>query len=204
MSKNNLGKAMAFIAGAAAAAAGIAYFAKYKSFHKELEKDFRDFEAQDFDGDLEDEGGVSMDLNNPAHRNYVSLSSSKDEFKAAAKDVKDSVEVAASAAKDVLKDTAAVLKDTAQGAVSAAVDTAHIATAAVKETICSYKEKFSGDSSTESQSGFTCPDSIQEAAAQGAEQIAEAADAFAEQMDKSSGKAESPAESSTIVEEITE
>ena len=66
MSKNNLGKAMAFIAGAAAAAAGIAYFAKYKSFHKELEKDFRDFEAQDFDGDLEDEGGVSMDLNNPA------------------------------------------------------------------------------------------------------------------------------------------
>ena len=96
------------------------------------------------------------------------------------------------------------MKDTAQGAVSAAVDTAHIATAAVKETIGSYKEKFSGDSSTESQSGFTCPDSIQEAAAQGAEQIAEAADAFAEQMDKSSGKAESPAESSTIVEEITE
>mgnify|MGYP002509473217 FL=1 len=203
MSKNNLGKAAAFMAGAVAAAAGIAYFAKYKSFHKELEKDFRDFEADDFDGNFEDEDS-SVDLNNPAHRNYVSLSSSKDEFKAAAKDVKESVGVAAGAAKDVLKDTAAVLKDTAHSAVSVAVDTAHIATAAVKETIGSYKEKHSGDSESESQNDFAGSDSIEKAAAEAAEQIAEAADAFAEQMDKASGKPEDEAEKTTMVEEITE
>ena len=111
MSKNNMGKVLAFLAGAGAAAAAIAYFVRYKAFNKELEKDFHAFEDEELDdGDEED---PLEDLNNPSHRNYVSLSSSKDEFKAAAKDVKESVGAAASAAKDVLKDTAAVLKDTA-------------------------------------------------------------------------------------------
>ena len=81
MSKNNMGKVLAFLAGAGAAAAAIAYFVRYKAFNKELEKDFHAFEDEELDdGDEED---PLEDLNNPSHRNYVSLSSSKDEFKAA-------------------------------------------------------------------------------------------------------------------------
>ena len=183
MAKNHIGKVLAFVAGAGAAAAGIAYFARYKSFHKALERDFHDFEDEDFeDGEPEEtDGGAETrerdtpaDLNNPSQRNYVSLSSSKDEFKAAAKDVKESVEDAASAAKDVLKDTAAILKDTAHDAVSAAVDTAHIASAAVKDTFDSYRDRYS---ETDIYSD-----------AKAASQNTEAADAFAEQLDKSCPK----------------
>ena len=47
MAKNHIGKVLAFVAGAGAAAAGIAYFARYKSFHKALERDFHDFEDED-------------------------------------------------------------------------------------------------------------------------------------------------------------
>ncbi len=183
MAKNHIGKVLAFVAGAGAAAAGIAYFARYKSFHKALERDFHDFEDEDFeDGNPEEtdkefydkEQDAAADLNNPSQRNYVSLSSSKDEFRAAAKDVRESVEDAASAAKDVLKDTAAILKDTAHDAVSAAVDTAHIASAAVKDTIDSYRDKYS---ETDIYSD-----------ANAASQLTEAADAFTEQLDKSCPK----------------
>ncbi len=207
MAKNRLGKVLAFVAGAGAAAAGIAYFARYKSFHKALERDFHDFEDEDFEDDDFDEDEFdedefededfeekepAADLNNPSQRNYVSLSSSKDEFKAAAKDVKESVEDAASAAKDVLKDTAAILKDTAHDAVSAAVDTAHIAGAVVRDTLDSYREKY----------GET---DIYYKDAENASHLAEAADAFAEQMEKTAHQPETaPAEETTTVEEITE
>ena len=207
MSRNHFGKVLAFVAGAGAAAAGIAYFARYKSFHKALERDFHDFEDEDFeDDDFENEDFEEedvfvkeekpVDLNNPSQRNYVSLSSSKDEFKTAAKDVKESVEEAANAAKDVLKDTAAILKDTAHDAVSAAVDTAHIASAAVKDTFDSYRDKYAE----------TDIYSDKEAASQ----ITEAADAFAEQLNKAASekpeegqKTEQP-EEGVHVEEITE
>lgn len=201
MAKNRWGKVLAFVAGAGAAAAGIAYFARYKSFHKALERDFHDFEDEDFEDDDFDEDEFEdedfeeeekpVDLNNPSQRNYVSLSSSKDEFKAAAKDVKESVEDAASAAKDVLKDTAAILKDTAHDAVSAAVDTAHIAGAVVRDTLDSYREKYAETDIYKDE--------------ENASHLAEAADAFAEQMDKAAHqpKAEA-AEETTTVEEITE
>lgn len=202
MSRNHFGKVLAFVAGAGAAAAGIAYFARYKSFHKALERDFHDFEDEDFENeDFEEEDVFEkeekpVDLNNPSQRNYVSLSSSKDEFKTAAKDVKESVEEAANAAKDVLKDTAAILKDTAHDAVSAAVDTAHIASAAVKDTFDSYRDKYAE----------TDLYSDKEAASQ----ITEAADAFAEQLNKTASekpeegqKTEQP-EEGVHVEEITE
>ena len=195
MAKNRWGKVLAFVAGAGAAAAGIAYFARYKSFHKALERDFHDFEDDDLDEDkFEDEDFEEekpVDLNNPSQRNYVSLSSSKDEFKAAAKDVKESVEDAASAAKDVLKDTAAILKDTAHDAVSAAVDTAHIAGAVVRDTLDSYREKYTETDIYKDE--------------ENASHLAEAADAFAEQMDKAAHQPKAEAsEETTTVEEITE
>ncbi len=182
MSKNNTGKVLAFLAGAGAAAAAIAYLVRYKTFSNELEKDFRAFE----DEELEEDDKSAGDLDNPSHRNYVSLSSSKDELKAAAKDMKDSAEAAASAAKDVLKDTAAVLKDTAHEAVSAAVDTAHLAASAVKETIDGTKEKL---------------DSVEKMAEEAAGEIADAADAVSHQIDNSVSKNSGE---TTTVEEITE
>ena len=184
MSKNNMGKVLAFLAGAGAAAAAIAYFVRYKAFNKELEKDFHAFEDEELDdGDEED---PLEDLNNPSHRNYVSLSSSKDEFKAAAKDVKESVGAAASAAKDVLKDTAAVLKDTAYEAASAAKDTAHLASATVKDTLDSYKD---------------IQETVEQMAEEAASEIADAADAISDKIDKALH--EDPKETTTV-EEITE
>ena len=44
MAKKHFGRFLAFAAIAGAAAAGISYFLQYKSFHKELDEEFHDFE----------------------------------------------------------------------------------------------------------------------------------------------------------------
>ena len=118
MSKKGWGKFVAFAAVAGAVAAGVSYVLQYKTYHNELEKDFREFEDNDEEADA-DASDRTID-SRKADRNYISLSSSKDEFKVAAKDM-------ASATKNVLKDAGSLLSDTAHEAVSAAVDTAHIA-----------------------------------------------------------------------------
>lgn len=117
MSKKHLGKFVAFAAVAGAAAAGISYILRYKTYHSELEKDFREFE--DGEGDDADSREQTIDPLS-SNRNYIALSSSKDEFKLAARDI-------AHAAKHVLKDAGNLLTDTAHEAMSAAMDTAHIA-----------------------------------------------------------------------------
>ena len=48
MAKKHFGTIITLAAIAGAAAAGITYFLQYKSFHKELDEDFHDFE-DDFD-----------------------------------------------------------------------------------------------------------------------------------------------------------
>ena len=63
MAKKHFGRFLAFAAIAGAAAAGISYFLQYKSFHKELDVEFHDFE-DDFDTD---------DNSSTVTRNYVSL-----------------------------------------------------------------------------------------------------------------------------------
>ena len=119
MSKKGWGKFVAFAAVSGAVAAGISYALQYKTFHKELEKDFREFEDDDeSDKDSEQDSRKT-------NRKYISLSSSKDELKLAARDM-------AEATKNVLKDASAVFSDTAHEAVSAAVDTAHIAMNSLK------------------------------------------------------------------------
>ncbi len=95
MAKRGLGKFVAFAAISGAVAAGVSYVLQYKIYHKELDKDFREFEDEEDDED----DTVQEDTYDPRklNRNYISLNSSKDEFKMAAKDM-------AAATKNVLKD----------------------------------------------------------------------------------------------------
>ena len=57
MAKKHFGRFLAFAAIAGAAAAGISYFLQYKSFHKELDEEFHDFE-DDFEADFVDGGQI--------------------------------------------------------------------------------------------------------------------------------------------------
>ena len=98
------GKILALAAVAGTVAAGISYFKKYRSFNKELDEDFHDFE------DEEDSPTPDSTMN----RNYVSLHADKDEFLVAAGDVLNAVKDAAGAAKNVVKDAAAIMTDTAR------------------------------------------------------------------------------------------
>ncbi len=136
MAKKGFGKFIAFAAVTGAVAASVSYVLRYKTFHSELEKDFREFE------DGEDESGEDGEERTVdprrTDRNYISLHASKDEFKLAAKDM-------AEATKNVLKDAGAVISDTAHEAVSAAVDTAHIALTAVKNKRSELDEESDGD-----------------------------------------------------------
>ena len=107
-------KILILAAAVGAAAAGISYFTKYRSFSKELDEDFHDFE--------DDEEPPVPD--STMNRNYVSLHADKDEFLVAAGDVLNAVKDAAGAAKNVVMDAAAIVTDTAKDAMNAAVDTA--------------------------------------------------------------------------------
>ena len=113
---NGFGKLVAFATIAGAVAAGISYFTKYKSFHKELEEDFHDFE---------DDGNDDISkIDSTMNRNYVSLHADKDEFKVAAADMADAAKDAALAAKNLVKDAANIVNSTAREAASAVADTA--------------------------------------------------------------------------------
>ena len=113
---NGFGKLVAFATIAGAVAAGISYFTKYKSFHKELDEDFHDFE---------DDGNDDISkIDSTMNRNYVSLHADKDEFKVAAADMADAAKDAAFAAKNLVKDAANIVNSTAREAASAVADTA--------------------------------------------------------------------------------
>jgi len=107
-----LGKIILFAAVAGAAAAGISYLARYKSFNKELDEDFHDFEDDD-DDEIPD---------STMSRSYVALHADKDELLVAAGDMLGAAKDVAAAAKNVVKDAAAILTDNAQEAVSVASD----------------------------------------------------------------------------------
>ena len=63
MAKRGLGKFVAFAAISGAVAAGVSYVLQYKIYHKELDKDFREFEDEedDEDDDYVDEDGWDDD-----------------------------------------------------------------------------------------------------------------------------------------------
>ena len=161
MAKKGWGKFVAFAAVTGAVAAGVSYVLQYKTYHKELEKDFREFEdgGEDFDDDSGEADETHTVDPRRTDRNYIALHASKDEFKLAAKDM-------AEATKNVLKDASAVLSDTAHEAVSAAVDTAHIAISAVKTKRDELKESLENDEEDDSDlfedEGFLDDDYVDE------------------------------------------
>lgn len=63
--KSSFSKILVFATIAGAIAAGISYFTKYRSFHKELEEDFCDFE------DIDDDSQIDSTMS----RSYVPLNS---------------------------------------------------------------------------------------------------------------------------------
>lgn len=114
MAKKSLGKFLAFATISGAVAAGISYFLKYKSFNKELDKDFHDFEGDgedDFDGSLPHESEDSK-------RNYVTLGEKKIEaentIKEAAEQISDSITDAADSAEEAAKNAAREVKEAAE------------------------------------------------------------------------------------------
>lgn len=66
-SKGSFGRFIALATLAGAVAAGISYFTKYRSFHKELEEDFHDFEEDDNDSPID----------STMSRNYVPINADK-------------------------------------------------------------------------------------------------------------------------------
>ena len=125
MAKKAFGKLAALLTIAGAAAAGISYLTKYRSFNKELDEDFHDFED-------EDETEVP---DSTMSRNYVSLHADKDEFVVAAGDMMNAAKDAASAAKNMVKDAAAIVADNTREAVSVARDGAQKAAASAEDTV---------------------------------------------------------------------
>lgn len=79
MAKKHFGRFVALAAIAGTAAAGVSYFLRYKSFHKELDEDFHDFE-DDFDEDLK-EFGDTKDTAKTVTRNYVPLNTDRSSVK---------------------------------------------------------------------------------------------------------------------------
>ena len=135
MAKKGLGKLMALAAVSGAVAAGVSYVLQYKTYHKELEKDFREFEEDEDGEDKESETGREHPADQEKfNRNYISLTSSKDEFKVAARDM-------AQATRNVLRDAGSLFSDTAHEAMSAAVDTAHIALNSMKTKKDEWREE---------------------------------------------------------------
>lgn len=116
MAKKSLGKFLAFATISGAVAAGISYFLKYKSFNKELDKDFHDFEGDgedDFDGSLPHESEDSK-------RNYVTLGEKKTETenteKGTATQISDSLADAADSAEQAVQTIAQEVKEAVETA----------------------------------------------------------------------------------------
>ena len=73
MSKKRTGLLIAVGAALGAAAAGISYYLKYKSFNDEIDKDFHDYEEEELAEVANDEPMSCSD----AKRTYISLDSNK-------------------------------------------------------------------------------------------------------------------------------
>ena len=113
--KKKFGKFLALATAAGAVAAGVSYFLKYRSFHKELDQDFHDFENEDdddFDGTLPHESEA-------ASRTYVTLGEKKEAVEDVAKEATD---VAAEAGKEAVETG----KEAAQQAAETAKETAQV------------------------------------------------------------------------------
>ena len=110
MAKKLLGKIVTLTALGIVATTAISYILKYKSFHKDLEDDFFEFEDDD------------TKSNTTKDRNYIALSSDKDDFVMAAKDTFEASKGMAGAAKEILKDVGNIIVDNTSAAARVAGD----------------------------------------------------------------------------------
>ena len=110
MAKKLLGKIVTLTALGIVATTAISYILKYKSFHKDLEDDFFEFE-DDY-----------TQTTTTKDRNYIALSSDKDDFVMAAKDTFEASKGMAGAAKEILKDVGNIIVDNTSAAARAAGD----------------------------------------------------------------------------------
>ena len=110
MAKKLLGKIVTLTALGIVATTAISYILKYKSFHKDLEDDFFEFEDDDT------QNTTTKD------RNYIALSSDKDDFVMAAKDTFEASKGMAGAAKEILKDVGNIIVDNTSAAARVAGD----------------------------------------------------------------------------------
>lgn len=110
MAKKLLGKIVTLTALGIIATTAISYILKYKSFHKDLEDDFFEFEDDDT------QTATTKD------RNYIALSSDKDDFVMAAKDTFEASKGMAGAAKEILKDVGNIIVDNTSAAARVAGD----------------------------------------------------------------------------------
>lgn len=121
--KNSFGKFLALAAVVGTAAAAVSYFIRYKSFSRELDEDFHDFEGEDDDAFEEEQA---------PRRNYVTLPPKVEEVlkeatgqavekaKNAANIVKETVKNAAEKSKAAGKEAAESCGDAADAAADAA------------------------------------------------------------------------------------
>ena len=110
MAKKLLGKIVTLTALGIVATTAISYILKYKSFHKDLEDDFFEFE-DDY-----------TQTTTTKDRNYIALSSDKDDFVMAAKDTFEASKVMAGEYKEILKDVGNIIDDNTSAAARVAGD----------------------------------------------------------------------------------
>lgn len=77
MSKRKTGLFIALGAALGAAAAGISYYLRYKSFNDELDQDFHDYEDDDAPGDTKEKEDAPVPCQEAAGRSYITLDPAK-------------------------------------------------------------------------------------------------------------------------------
>lgn len=146
MARRRLGGLVLLAAVAGAVAAGVSYILQYNSYHKELESEFHEFEDEDIKKENED---CLFSTKKTPSRNYVALSSDRDDFVIAAKDTAKAAKGMAGAAKEMLKDVGNIILENASSASSFANDAAKSVSNRVKAD-SRFEKKYSATESVKS------------------------------------------------------
>lgn len=144
--KKKFGRFLALATAAGAVAAGVSYFFKYRSFHKELDQDFHDFEHEDdddFDGSLPHESEA-------ASRTYVTLGEKKEETKEAAQVVADAADEVSRQAADAAEQATEAAKEAAQVVAEDAADAVDTVKEAAQDAADEAKKAAEETASTDS------------------------------------------------------
>ena len=114
MSKKSFGKFLALAAVVGTAAAAVSYFVRYRSFSRELDEDFHDFEGED----------DAFDEEPAPHRNYVTLPKVEEALKEATGQAVEKAKNAASIVRETVKSAAEKTRGAGREAAEEAAGTA--------------------------------------------------------------------------------